>query len=308
MNRAKTGDRVRVEISRLPTNAAFVQWRRGEPIEFTIGGGEMIPGVSRGVIGMAQGETRHLTIQPEDAYGVAQRELIQEVSRRRFPRALKLRVGKRLTAVGRKSGHRLPLRILAVKPRTVLVDGNHPLAGKVLVLDVVLLSLASPCGAAARPDGHDATAASGAADDIDIGEDHRRFRELQHELRNVFSSTRPHGTSRFAIINMLADFRDQLGTEFAWKERFAYFEDLFESLPRLRDEAGVLHLQHCELFVKACRMADEAVELLSCQGTLPAFRRIARSYQNFDALFLIHEARENELVTRAYYDDVGVCD
>jgi hypothetical protein len=130
---------------------------------------------------------------------------------------------------------------------------------------------------------------------------------VQHDLRGVFGKRRPHGTSRFAIMNLLADFRDELATEFAWAE-FACFEDLFESLPRLRDEAAVLHKQHGELFVEACRMADQALELLSCRGTLAAFREIARRYRDFDALFVLYQARENELITRAYYDDIGVAD
>ncbi len=148
----------------------------------------------------------------------------------------------------------------------------------------------------------------GFAHDHEIGEDHRRFRELQHELRSLFGATRPHGTSRFMIMSMLADFRDQLATEFAWEERFTCFEELYECLPRLRDEATVLHTQHGELFVEACKMADQALELLSCQGTLVAFRRIAQGFRHFDALFVLHQARENELITRAYYDEIGVGD
>jgi hypothetical protein len=55
-------------------------------------------------------------------------------------------------------------------------------------------------------------------------------------------------------------------------------------------------------------MADEALELLSQRGTLAAFRRIAGGFWRFDALYVLHEARDTELMTRAYYDDVGVGD
>src|SRR5437660_577346 len=101
-NRAKTGDRVRVHFSKL--SAATGKLRRPEVLEFTVGSKEVIPGLSEGVVGMARGEKKRLTLDPQDAYGSVRRDLFKEVPRGKFPATLALSVGKRLTAVGVVSG------------------------------------------------------------------------------------------------------------------------------------------------------------------------------------------------------------
>jgi FKBP-type peptidyl-prolyl cis-trans isomerase 2 len=73
--------------------------------------------------------------------------LIREIPRQRFPKHVVLRVGKRLTAVNVVSGRRRRVRIVEIKPDAVVVDGNHPLAGKVVVFEVGLISLDSSSNA-----------------------------------------------------------------------------------------------------------------------------------------------------------------
>lgn len=139
MDRAKTGDHVRVQYFAPPKRGQTAGRPGRTVLDFTVGSGEVIPGISLGVVGMAEGEKKRLVLQPQDAYGVVRRQLIKEIPRERFP-GLNLRVGKRLATVN-ASGKRRRVKVLEIKPNSVVVDGNHPLAGKVLKLEIRLLSL-----------------------------------------------------------------------------------------------------------------------------------------------------------------------
>jgi peptidylprolyl isomerase len=147
MKKAKLGDRVRVQYLGLREDGVAVERCRGRKVlEFTVGGNEVIPGISFGVLGMAEGEQKRLTLQPKDAYGPVETKLIKEVSRQRFPAHLKLRVGQRLTATGVKSGRRRQVSVAELRLHTVVVDGNHPLAGEILEVELQVVSLNSSSG------------------------------------------------------------------------------------------------------------------------------------------------------------------
>lgn len=150
MNKAKLGDRVKVQYDGLLTDG--IARKKKHPgtrvLEFIVGSEEVISGISLGVIGMAEGQQKRLTLQPEDAYGSVRPKLIKEISRRRFPSHLDLQVGKRLSVTSPVSGRRRRVMVMEIKPNTVIVDGNHPLAGKVLQVEVQLLSLDSAPGGA----------------------------------------------------------------------------------------------------------------------------------------------------------------
>ncbi len=142
MATAKIGDRVRVQYLGLSKDGTGTgRPHKREVLEFTVGGKDVIPGVSFGVLGMAEGEQKRMTLQPKDAYGTVHRKLIKEVSRQRFPSNLALHIGQRLTATGVTSGRQRRVEVVEVKSDTVVVDGNHPLAGEVLEVEIQLLSL-----------------------------------------------------------------------------------------------------------------------------------------------------------------------
>lgn len=144
MTRAKLGDRVRVQYLGLLQDGTAAEIHRGRRVlEFTVGSKEVIPGISLGVVGMAEGQQKRLTLQPKDAYGAVRRKLIKEIPRHRFPTHLDLCVGKRLTSIGVTSGRRRQVQVVEIQPDMVVVDGNHPLAGKVLEVELQLVSLAS---------------------------------------------------------------------------------------------------------------------------------------------------------------------
>ena len=138
--KAKLGDRVRIEFSGQIKDEKSGLHRLGrEVMEFTIGSQDVMPGINKGVVGMVEGERKQLTLQPIEAYGELRPNLIQEIPRQRLPSDVVLKVGKRLTTIGVKSGRRRKVTIMELTPTTVVVDGNHPFAGKTLEVEFQLL-------------------------------------------------------------------------------------------------------------------------------------------------------------------------
>jgi peptidylprolyl isomerase len=148
MHKAKLGDRVRIQYSRLlESGATQAVSSAPKTCEFTVGGKEVLPGLSIGVIGMAPGDRKQLTIQPKEAFGAVQPKLVRQIPRERFPQHIALKVGKKLTALVAASGRRQRVRVVEIHSDTVTVDGNHPLAGQVIQLVVNLISLDSSSNA-----------------------------------------------------------------------------------------------------------------------------------------------------------------
>ena len=144
MMKASVGDRVRIQYVRVPEISA--QSRKTptrKTCEFTVGGREVFRQLSLGVVGMAPGDKKQLTLQPREAYGNVKPNLVRQISRERIPKHITLRVGKQLTAIVGSTGHRRRVRIVKINPDSLLVDGNHPLAGKVIELEVCLISIDS---------------------------------------------------------------------------------------------------------------------------------------------------------------------
>lgn len=147
MHCAKLGDRVRVQYSR--HQPATDRPNGPKVVEFTVGSRDVLRGLSLGVVDMAPGDRRRLTLQPQEAYGQVQSRLIREIPRQRFPTRLVLKVGQRLTRLN-PAGRRRQVRIVEIKPDTVVVDGNHVLAGKVVELEVTVVSVDSSSDANKR--------------------------------------------------------------------------------------------------------------------------------------------------------------
>jgi len=142
--KANLGDRVRIQYVRVPEiSASTTKTPVRKTCEFTVGSKDVFPGLSLGVVGMAPGERKLLTLQPREAFGPVKPNLIREIPRQRLPQHIALKVGKRLTAFVATSGRRQRVRIVKVNLDSVTVDGNHPLAGKVIEIEVNLISLDS---------------------------------------------------------------------------------------------------------------------------------------------------------------------
>ncbi len=106
----------------------------GEPLTYLHGAGNIIPGLESELLGKAVGASFTVVIAPEEAYGVRQDHLVQEVPRDAFPDPEQLETGMRFSAQSDQG--MLSVVITAVSPETVTVDANHPLAGETLHFDV----------------------------------------------------------------------------------------------------------------------------------------------------------------------------
>lgn len=136
---AKNGDRVRVHYTgRLDDGQVFDSSRDGDPLEFTVGAGEVIPGFDEAVRGLRVGDTRTVEISPEDAYGPRREGLVATVERARAQFPVEPQVGMNLL-LPLASGDQLEVVVTEVTDTHVTVDGNHPLAGETLTFDVELV-------------------------------------------------------------------------------------------------------------------------------------------------------------------------
>jgi len=141
MQQAKEGNVVKVHYSgRLTDGTLFDSSEGREPLEFTLGAGQMIKGFDTGVLGMAIGEKKTLQISAEDAYGARDEEAIIEFPAENIPEDMKLEPGMQLT-LRNQHGQPVPVIVLEVKEEVIIMDANHMLAGQDLVFDVELVSI-----------------------------------------------------------------------------------------------------------------------------------------------------------------------
>jgi FKBP-type peptidyl-prolyl cis-trans isomerase 2 len=136
----KNGDRVRVHYTgRLEDGQVFDSSREGgDPLEFTVGAGEVIPGFDDAVRGMSVGDTRTVEIESEDAYGPRRDGLITQVSREQAQFPEEPRVGMNFL-LPLQDGSQIEVVVTEVTDTHVTIDGNHPLAGMKLIFDVELV-------------------------------------------------------------------------------------------------------------------------------------------------------------------------
>lgn len=142
MSQAKPGDTVRIHYTgTLNDGTQFDSSIGRDPLEFAVGGGMVIPGFDSAVQGMAVGESKSFTIEPEAAYGTKQDHLVQEVPRGALPDGLTPEVGMPLQSQS-PDGQIMDLVITEVTDDTITVDANHPLADKALTFDIELVAIA----------------------------------------------------------------------------------------------------------------------------------------------------------------------
>ena len=141
MTEAKMGDVVRINYTGSLTNGTQFDSSVGkEPLEFTIGLGQVIKGLEAHVAGMQPGQKDTVTIPCADAYGPHRAEAIQTLDRAKVPTGIDLRPGTQLQA-RTSDGGMLPITVVEVDDNSVKVDANHPLAGQDLVFDVELVEI-----------------------------------------------------------------------------------------------------------------------------------------------------------------------
>jgi len=138
---AKTGDIVKVHYTgRLQDGTVFDTSVGSEPLEFTIGQGQLISGFEQAVIGMKVGESKTVTIPVDQAYGPRRDDMILVVEQDQLPEDLDPRVGMQLQ-MNQGDGEIMIVTITEVSETTVTIDANHPLAGQDLTFEIELVGI-----------------------------------------------------------------------------------------------------------------------------------------------------------------------
>lgn len=141
MSEAKSGDTVRIHYTgTLGDGLTFDSSAGRDPLEFTLGSGQVVPGFDKAVDGMSVGEEKTVAIPPEDAYGARAAEHLQTFPRDKFPDDVPLEIGTRLQ-LATPSGQPITVSISEVSEDTVILDANHPLAGKELTFKIELVEI-----------------------------------------------------------------------------------------------------------------------------------------------------------------------
>lgn len=130
------GDKVRIHYTAKLEDGTVVDSSQGkDPLEFEAGSDQLIPGVSKAVIGMSVGDSKTVAVPPEEGYGPHQPQAVQQVPKQHFPDEVS--VGDVFKAVSEQG--EMMVRVMEVGEDNVTVDANHPLAGQTLVFDMEIV-------------------------------------------------------------------------------------------------------------------------------------------------------------------------
>lgn len=141
MKQVKSGDKVKVHYHGKLTNGETFDSSNGrEPLEFEVGSGMVIKGFDEGVTGMTVGEKKTITIPFNEGYGPRNPEMVIEMPKDRFPDDMTLEKGLPLM-MSSDNGQNFQVVIEEIKGDVVILDANHPLAGKDLVFDLELVEI-----------------------------------------------------------------------------------------------------------------------------------------------------------------------
>ena len=141
MQQVKNGDTIKIHYKgRLADGTVFDSSEGRAPLEFTVGGGMVIPGFDAGVKDMNIGDKKTIHIPAAEAYGETQEHLIMEFPKDQFPPDLKPEAGMQLN-MSSNTGQVIPVVITEVKDDSVMLDANHQLAGKDLIFDLELVEI-----------------------------------------------------------------------------------------------------------------------------------------------------------------------
>ncbi len=143
MAQAKHGDTIKVHYKGTLTEdgSLFDSSEGRPPLEFKVGEGMVIHGFDHGVLGMSAGETKTILIPFMEGYGPMNEQMVFEFDKSQIPEDLGTpEVGMQLHMMDQE-GNGLPVVIIELKENTVVLDGNHPLAGKDLTFEVELVEI-----------------------------------------------------------------------------------------------------------------------------------------------------------------------
>ncbi|MDY0360999.1 MAG: peptidylprolyl isomerase [Desulforegulaceae bacterium] len=141
MTTAQIGKTVKVHYTgKLENGEVFDSSKGREPLEFTMGKGQMIPGFEKGVDGMSIGDTKEIKVSPAEGYGERREDLVAEYEKSMFPDDLEIHEGMQLQS-RTEDGHVIPLVVKKIEGSKVTLDANHFLAGQNLIFEVELVAV-----------------------------------------------------------------------------------------------------------------------------------------------------------------------
>jgi len=142
MTVAKKGDKVKINYTgKLEDGSVFDSSEGHDPLEFTLGGGEVIVGFDEAVSGMAPGEKKDVLIPVDKAYGPRNEEMVISAPREHIPADIKPEVGQKMQ-MGGPNGEVILVSVVEVTDTEVKLDANPPLAGLDLAFEIELLEIA----------------------------------------------------------------------------------------------------------------------------------------------------------------------
>lgn len=141
MTAAKSGDTVRIHYTgTLSDGSVFDSSEGRDPLEFTLGSGQVIPGFDNAVDGMSVGDKKVAEIPADQAYGSRHEEAVQDVPREQIPAEIPLEIGLQLQMQS-PTGQVVPVTVVEITDEIVKLDMNHMLAGKDLTFAIELVSI-----------------------------------------------------------------------------------------------------------------------------------------------------------------------
>lgn len=142
MSKVKDGDTVKVHYTgTLEDGEVFDSSKDREPLEFTLGEGQLIPGFEKAVVGLAVGDSTKVDIPSQEAYGESREDLVINVPKDQLPDDVEPQIGMQLQ-VNQPDGQPIPVRITEVGDEELTLDANHPLAGEDLSFEIKLVEVA----------------------------------------------------------------------------------------------------------------------------------------------------------------------
>lgn len=141
MSQAKSGDTVKIHYTgKLQDGTVFDSSEGKEPLEFTLGSGQVIPGFDEAVNKMSKGESKTVTIPSAKAYGSRNEELVITAPLDQVPPDLNPEVGQNLQ-LGGPNGELVLVKVVEINDKHITLDANPPLAGKDLIFDIELVEI-----------------------------------------------------------------------------------------------------------------------------------------------------------------------
>ena len=142
MAKAKSGDTVKVHYTGTMADGEQFDTSKGrDPLEFTIGGKQVIDGFDEAVVDKEVGETKTVDFSPEKGYGETREDMVMIVNKADLPSNVDPKVGDRYQVSG-EGGQPAVVAVTALDEDTVTLDANHPLAGKTLTFEIELVEIA----------------------------------------------------------------------------------------------------------------------------------------------------------------------